>query len=40
MELCIEDNKIKYDTLKNFSEVIGFNWDNVLAKVSSMEKLY
>ena len=40
MELCIEDNKIKYDTLKNFSEVIGFNLDNVLAKVSSMEKLY
>ena len=26
--------------LKNFSEIIGFNLDNVLSKISSLEKLY
>ena len=40
MKLCAEDNKIKYDTLKNFSEIIGFNLDNVLSKISSLDKLY
>ncbi len=40
LNLCEEDNKIKYDTLKNFSEVIGFNLDNVLSKISSLDKLY
>ncbi len=40
IKLCEEDNKIKYDTLKNFSEIIGFNLDNVLSKISSLEKLY
>ncbi len=40
MKLCEEDNKIKYDTLKNFSEVIGFNLDNVLSRISCLEKLY
>ena len=40
IKLCDEDNKIKYDTLKNFSEVIGFNLDNVLSKISSLDKLY
>ena len=40
LELCKEDNKIKYDTLKNFSDVIGFNLDNVLSKISCLEKLY
>ena len=40
LELCHQDNKIKYDTLKNFSEVIGFNLDNVLSKISCLEKLY
>ena len=40
VKLCKEDNKIKYDTLKNFSEVIGFNLDNVLSKISSLPKLY
>ena len=40
LSLCEEDNKIKYDTLKNFSEVIGFNLDNVLSKISSLDKLY
>ena len=40
IKLCEEDNKIKYDTLKNFSDVIGFNLDNVLSKISSLEKLY
>ena len=40
VKLCDEDNKIKYDTLKNFSEIIGFNLDNVLSKISSLQKLY
>ena len=40
IKLCDEDNKIKYDTLKNFSDVIGFNLDNVLSKISSLDKLY
>jgi len=38
--LCEEDNKIKYDSLKNFSEVIGFNLDNVLSKINCLDKLY
>jgi len=38
--LCEEDNKIKYDTLKNFSEVIGFNLDNILSKINCLDKLY
>ena len=40
INLCEEDNKIKYDTLKNFSEIIGFNLDNVLSKITSLDKLY
>lgn len=40
LRLCKEDNDIKYDTLKNFSEVIGFNLDNVLSKISCLPKLY
>ena len=40
IKLCKEDNKIKYDTLKNFSEVIGFNLDNVLSKISCLDKIY
>ena len=40
VKLCEEDNKIKYDTLKNFSEVIGFNLDNVLSKISCLPKIY
>ena len=40
IKLCKEDNKIKYDTLKNFSEIIGFNLDNVLSKISTLPKLY
>ena len=40
IKLCKEDNEIKYDTLKNFSEIIGFNLDNVLSKISTLPKLY
>ena len=40
LKLCAEDNKIKYDTLKNFSEIIGFNLDNVLSKITTLDKLY
>ena len=40
IKLCLQDNKIKYDTLKNFSEIIGFNLDNVLSKINSLEKMY
>ena len=38
--LCEEDNKIKFDTLKNFSEIIGFNLDDVLTKITCLPKLY
>ena len=40
MELSRQDNKIKYDTLKIYSEVIGFNLDSVLSKVNCIPKLY
>ena len=33
LKLAEEDNKIKYDTLKIYSEIIGFNLDSVLSKV-------
>ena len=38
--LCEEDNKIKYETLKIFSEIVGFNLDTVLSKISTLPKLY
>jgi len=38
--LSKEDNKIKYDTLKIFSETVGFNLDYVLSKVSCIPKIY
>tara|TARA_Y100000816_G_C25951681_1_gene496471 strand:- start:184 stop:888 length:705 start_codon:yes stop_codon:yes gene_type:complete len=40
IKLCEEDNKTRYDTLKNFSDVIGFNLDDVLSKISCLPKLY
>ena len=40
LRLCEEDNKIKFDTLKNFSEIIGFNLDDVLSKISCLPRLY
>ena len=40
IRLASEDNKIKYDTLKIYSEIIGFNLDHVLSKVSCIPKLY
>ena len=40
LNLCEEDNRIRYETLKNFSDVIGFNLDDVLSKISSLPKLY
>lgn len=38
--LCKKDNQIRYDALKNFSEIIGFNLDNVICKIKSFKKLY
>tara|TARA_B100001248_G_scaffold243397_1_gene211658 strand:- start:2157 stop:4091 length:1935 start_codon:yes stop_codon:yes gene_type:complete len=40
LKLCKEDNRTRYDTLKNFSDVIGFNLDDVLSKISCLPKLY
>tara|TARA_B100000315_G_scaffold55867_1_gene50040 strand:+ start:1016 stop:2992 length:1977 start_codon:yes stop_codon:yes gene_type:complete len=40
LKLVKEDNKPRYETLKNFSEIIGFNLDVVLSKISSIDKLY
>ena len=38
--LCSQDNQIRFETLKNFSEIIGFNLDEVLTKISSIPKIY
>ena len=40
IKLCKQDNEIRFETLKNFSEIIGFNLDEVLTKISSIPKLY
>ncbi len=40
LSLAKKDNEFKYDVLKNFSEVIGFNLDDVLSKIISLPKLY
>ena len=40
LQLAGNDNQFKYETLKNFSEIIGFNLDDVLSKISSLPKLY
>jgi len=40
VELAKKDNNFKYEILKNFSEIIGFNLDDVLSKISSFPKLY
>jgi len=38
--LATEDNKFKYNTLKNFSEIIGFNLENVLSQIQCIPKLF
>ena len=40
IKLCKQDNEIRFETLKNFSEIIGFNLDEVLTKISSIPKIY
>ena len=40
LNLTEQDNKIKYDNLKNLSEIVGFNLDAVLAKVNCIPKIY
>ena len=40
IELVEMDNKIKYQNLKIFSELIGFNIDSILSKISCIPKLY
>ena len=40
LEIAKKHNKFKYETLKNFSEIIGFNLDDVLSKIISLPKLY
>jgi hypothetical protein len=40
LKLCVQDNSIKFETLKNFSEIIGFNLDEVLTKIICIPKLY
>ena len=39
-KLATEDNKFKYDTLKNFSEIIGFNLEDVLSQIQCIPKLF
>ena len=40
LKLCEQDNAIKFDILKNLSEIIGFNLDDVLTKITCSPKLY
>ena len=40
LKLTEIDNKPRYETLKNFSQIVGFNLDVVLSKIISIEKLY
>ncbi len=40
LELAEKDNLFKYEILKNFSEIIGFNLDDVLSRIVSLPKLY
>ncbi len=40
LELARKDNNFKFEILKNFSEIIGFNLDDVLSKIVSFQKLY
>ena len=40
LKLASEDNRIRYDTLKNFSEVIGLNLEDVLTQIDCIPKLY
>ena len=40
IKLAQEDNEFKYDTLKNFSEIVGFNLEDVLSRIQCIPKLY
>ena len=40
LKLAKKDNNFKFEILKNFSEIIGFNLDDVLSKIISFPKLY
>ena len=40
IKLAEEDNQIRYESLKNFSEIVGFNLDEILAQINSLEKKY
>ena len=40
LKLASEDNRIRYDTLKNFSEIIGLNLEDVLTQIDCIPKLY
>lgn len=40
INLAKKDNEFKYDILKNFSEIIGFNLDEVLSRISAIPKYY
>jgi hypothetical protein len=40
IKLAEEDNQIRHESLKNFSEIVGFNLDEVLAQINSLEKKY
>ncbi len=40
IKLCEKDNEIKTDNIKNLSEIVGFNFDNVIAKIKSIPKIY
>ena len=40
IRLAHEDNRFKYDTLKNFSEIVGFNLEDVLSQIQCIPKIF
>ena len=39
LKLVQKDNSFKYEILKKFSEIIGFNLDDVLSRIVSQETI-
>ena len=39
-DLVKKDNIVKISNLKNLSEQVGFNLDNIISKIQSIPKLY
>lgn len=40
IKLAAQDNKIRYESLLQFSQIVGFNLEHVLKKIEAIPKLY